>query len=167
MSGSLIAVLLCSLFAYSVPLLPTTEFHSIKTTPRNFLRDYTGTFDPNKACSLVNDPRFDLDKLYTVDRLGNVIGGQPVLYVNTSVEQMKDSVIKTIKAGLPVFFGCDVSAAASLCLVVSPSGRPPWDLADLFECVLILPRRFSNSLTGPVASWTLRCSITSWPTTSS
>lgn len=84
------------------------KFHRLKATPLEFLDKYTGSFDPAGACSLVNDPRRSYDKLVTVDRLQNVWGGQPVLYVNTSTSQMKDSVIKSIKAGLPVFFGCDV-----------------------------------------------------------
>ncbi|UZJ54242.1 hypothetical protein CBS101457_003562 [Exobasidium rhododendri] len=84
------------------------KFHAIKTTPREFLDKYTGSFDPSGACSLVNDPRRSYSKLITVDRLQNVWGGQPVLYVNTSTTQMKDCVVASIKAGLAVFFGCDV-----------------------------------------------------------
>lgn len=84
------------------------KFFSIKTTPRGFLDNYTGSFDPSGACSLVNDPRRSYNKLITVDRLQNVWGGQPVLYVNTSTKQMKESVVASIKVGLPVFFGCDV-----------------------------------------------------------
>lgn len=84
------------------------KFHRLVATPLQFLDKYTGSFDPAGACSLVNDPRRAYSKLVTVDRLQNVWGGQPVLYVNTSTGQMKDCVIKSIKAGLPVFFGCDV-----------------------------------------------------------
>lgn len=73
-----------------------------------FVEKYTGSFDPRGACSLVNDPRRPYNKLITVDRLQNVWGGQPVLYVNTSTKQMKDSIVASIKDGLPVFFGCDV-----------------------------------------------------------
>ncbi len=29
--------------------------------------------------SLINDPRNDYNKLYTVDKLGNIWGGRPVL----------------------------------------------------------------------------------------
>ncbi|KAI0305586.1 hypothetical protein B0F90DRAFT_1910679 [Multifurca ochricompacta] len=52
--------------------------------------------------------KFVTNGLYTVDKLGNVWGGRPVLYVNTEIENMKNAVIKTLKAGQPVFFGCDV-----------------------------------------------------------
>ncbi|KAI0063637.1 peptidase C1B bleomycin hydrolase [Artomyces pyxidatus] len=58
--------------------------------------------------SLINDPRNAYSKLYTVDKLGNLWGGRPVLYVNTEIENLKNAVVNSIKAGLPVFFGCDV-----------------------------------------------------------
>jgi aminopeptidase C len=33
-------------------------------------------------------------KLYTVDKLGNVWGGRPVLYVNTEIDNLKNAVVK-------------------------------------------------------------------------
>ena len=36
--------------------------------------------------SLVNDPRNEYNRLLTVDRLGNVVGGIPVRYVNVKME---------------------------------------------------------------------------------
>ena len=40
---------------------------------------------------LVNDPRVDnpYNKLYTVEYLGNVTDGRPVLYINQPVDQLK------------------------------------------------------------------------------
>ncbi|KAI0298154.1 peptidase C1B bleomycin hydrolase [Multifurca ochricompacta] len=61
--------------------------------------------------SLINDPRNSYSKLYTVDKLGNVWGGRPVLYVNTEIENLKNAcnhLYQMLKAGQPVFFGCDV-----------------------------------------------------------
>ncbi|PWZ03236.1 peptidase C1B, bleomycin hydrolase [Testicularia cyperi] len=84
------------------------KFCTIKATPRSFLRDYTGTFDHRTRCSLINDPRHDADKLITVSRLGNVWDGAPIKYVNTTVDVMRNAVVASIKAGQPVFFGCDV-----------------------------------------------------------
>lgn len=65
-------------------------------------------YPASDAFSLVNDPRNAYSKLYTVDKLGNVWGGRPVLYVNTEIENLKNAVVKSLKAGQPVFFGCDV-----------------------------------------------------------
>ncbi|KAJ7925193.1 peptidase C1B, bleomycin hydrolase [Mycena leptocephala] len=70
-------------------------------------------YSPIDSFSLINDPRNDYSKLYTVDKLGNVFGGRPVLYVNTEIENMKSTVVKMIKAGVPVFFGCDVGKFSS------------------------------------------------------
>lgn len=78
-------------------------------TPKDFYEQFgTKPFAPGESFSLINDPRNEFSKLYTVDKLGNVWGGRPVLYVNTEIDNMKAMVIKMIKAGQPVFFGCDV-----------------------------------------------------------
>ncbi|KAL0956030.1 hypothetical protein HGRIS_002203 [Hohenbuehelia grisea] len=78
-------------------------------TPLQFYKAFASkAYPPSESFSLVNDPRNDYFKLYTVDKLGNIWGGRPVLYVNTDPETMKKSVVKMIKAGHPVFFGCDV-----------------------------------------------------------
>ena len=39
----------------------------------------SGKYPASESFSLINDPRNEYDKLYTVDRLGNVWGGRPVL----------------------------------------------------------------------------------------
>ncbi|TFK25230.1 bleomycin hydrolase [Coprinopsis marcescibilis] len=78
-------------------------------TPREYFEQFgTKPYTPSESFSLINDPRNDYNRLYTVDKLGNVWGGRPVQYVNTEIETMKAVVIKMIKAGQPVFFGCDV-----------------------------------------------------------
>lgn len=58
--------------------------------------------------SLLNDPRNEYGKLYTVDRLGNVIGGLPIRYVNTDIHTIKKLAVNVLKSGNPVWFGCDV-----------------------------------------------------------
>ncbi|ODH42437.1 hypothetical protein ACO22_01182 [Paracoccidioides brasiliensis] len=92
------------------------KFHKLSMTPLEFanslssregVRACQGT-NVNELFSLVNDPRNDYQQLLTVDRLGNVVGGQPVTYVNVDMDTMKQSVIAMLKAGIPVFFGSDV-----------------------------------------------------------
>lgn len=78
-------------------------------TPLEYFKAFAAKpYLPSESFSLINDPRNDYSKLYTVDKLGNIWGGRPVLYVNTEIDIMKKAVIKMIKAGYPVFFGCDV-----------------------------------------------------------
>ena len=48
------------------------------------------------------------NKTLTVSYLGNVVEGRPVTYLNVEINQMKKAVIKQLKAGRPVWFGCDV-----------------------------------------------------------
>ncbi|XP_017852552.1 bleomycin hydrolase isoform X2 [Drosophila busckii] len=64
----------------------------------------------DKVC-LVTDPRptSSYDQAYTVDCLGNVVGGRPVLYNNQPVELLLTMVTKSLKAGEAVWFGCEVS----------------------------------------------------------
>jgi bleomycin hydrolase len=86
----------------------------LETTPKNFASDiYSSEFRISSATiegmiSLVHDPRHEPLSLLSVPRLGNVVGGRSVTYVNTSMDVLKGGCISMIKAGLPVFFGCDV-----------------------------------------------------------
>ncbi|KAF8135717.1 peptidase C1B bleomycin hydrolase [Boletus edulis] len=82
-------------------------------TPLEFYRAFTAKYPPAESFSLINDPRNAYNKLYTVDKLGNIWGGRPVLYVNTTSGELKAAVVRTIKAGQPVFFGCDVGQFSS------------------------------------------------------
>lgn len=58
--------------------------------------------------SVINDPRNEYGKTYTVQYLGNVVGAAPVLYVNAPMDTLKTLVTDTIKGGEPVWFGVDV-----------------------------------------------------------
>lgn len=60
---------------------------------------------------IVNDPREEnsYNKLYTVDYLGNMTGGKPVLYINKPSAFLKEIAIKVLtESKEPVWFGCDV-----------------------------------------------------------
>ncbi|KAH9949001.1 peptidase C1B bleomycin hydrolase [Amylocystis lapponica] len=87
-------------------------------TPLEFYKTFaTDKHSPSESFSLINDPRNEYGKLYSVDRLGNVWGGREVLYVNTEIVDLKNAIVKMIKAGQPVFFGCDVGQFSN-----SPAG---------------------------------------------
>ncbi len=88
--------------------------HRLSTSPKEFARDIYGsdirvnseTLDG--MISLVHDPRHKPMSLLTVDRLGNIVGGRKVEYVNVDIDVLKAACVRMIKAGIPVFFGCDV-----------------------------------------------------------
>lgn len=46
-----------------------------------------------------------MDTLYTVQRLGNVVGGRPILYVNTEIDTLKNVAIDLLQRNIPVWFG--------------------------------------------------------------
>jgi bleomycin hydrolase len=108
------------------PPSPTAEFcwcyldkdgkaQELKSTPRAFASELdspkavriTGS-SVHSMFSLVNDPRNEYNTLLTVSRLGNLVGGRGITYVNVEMSVMKTAVVGMLKAGLPVFFGCDV-----------------------------------------------------------
>lgn len=85
-------------------------FHDGGTfTPQSFLAAYTDVVLSDYVC-LVDDPRPEHPKgrALTVSRLGNVVGGDPVLYLNTDIGTMKRLAAEAIAGGEPVWFGCDV-----------------------------------------------------------
>ncbi|KAI5297955.1 deoxyhypusine hydroxylase, partial [Ascosphaera pollenicola] len=97
------------------------KFQSVSSTPLAFasqlsapafVADAMHGTNVRELFSLVNDPRNEYNRLLTVDRLGNVVGGRPVTYVNVDMPTMKAAAIAMLRAGIPVFFGCDVGKAA-------------------------------------------------------
>lgn len=76
-------------------------------TPRGFAEAHMlGSLQA--SVSIINDPRNPYWTTYSVDRLGNVVGGRPVLYLNLPIEELRGLSVATVKEGLPVWFGCDV-----------------------------------------------------------
>ena len=83
-------------------------------TPQEFLRKFTDITLDDYVC-LVDDPRPEHPKNtpLTVDHLGNVVGGDPVLYLNADIDAMRELAAAAIVDGEPVWFGCDVSPQMS------------------------------------------------------
>ncbi len=78
-------------------------------TPQEFAEKYI-TLPIDEYVCLVNDPRpsSPLGHTFTVEYLGNVVGGAIVKYLNIDVDLMKQIASDTIVGGEPVWFGCDV-----------------------------------------------------------
>lgn len=86
------------------------EFISDKNlTPQEFFKKHIEV-NLDDYISLINAPTRDKEyyKSYTVDFLGNVMELDKVKYVNIPVEVMKSGILKQLKDGEPVWFGCDV-----------------------------------------------------------
>jgi bleomycin hydrolase len=83
-------------------------------TPQEFAARYVDLPVSDYVC-LVNDPRpsSPIGRTFTVEYLGNVVGGPPVTYLTVEVQQIKDIAAATIVGGEPVWFGCDVGKMMS------------------------------------------------------
>lgn len=68
---------------------------------------YAGKYPYVESFSLINDPRPEnsFGSHLTVDRLLNVWGGRKIAYANVEIGKLEEAVVKSIKAGAPVFFG--------------------------------------------------------------
>ncbi|GBP83072.1 Bleomycin hydrolase [Eumeta japonica] len=60
---------------------------------------------------LVSDPRDSnpFGRLYSLQCLGNVVGGRPTAYNNQPIDILMQAVKKSIEGGEAVWFGCEVS----------------------------------------------------------
>ncbi|KGO77467.1 Peptidase C1B, bleomycin hydrolase [Penicillium italicum] len=92
--------------AREVQLTPI-EFAQQAFRPRSISRGHPSV-STGRLFSLVNDPRHEFNRLLTIERLGNVVEGRPITYVNVEINTFKAAIIAMLKAGYPVFFGCDV-----------------------------------------------------------
>jgi len=95
-------------------------------TPQEFAAKYVDLPLDDYVC-LVHDPRptSPVGSTFTVEYLGNVIGGPPVIYLNVDMSVIKGIAAKTLQGGEPVWFGCDVGKMMS-------NDYGIWD-ADLFD----------------------------------
>jgi bleomycin hydrolase len=78
-------------------------------TPQQFREKYV-PIDLDSIVCLIHCPQAEtpFNKLYTVNYLGNVVGGHGVRYLNVELDVMKQAAVAMIKDEKPVWFGCDV-----------------------------------------------------------
>ena len=78
-------------------------------TPQEFFARYVG-FDLDSVVSLINCPTDDkpFGRLFTVQYLGNVVGGDMVRYLNVPIDVFKQAAVAMLTEGRAVWFGCDV-----------------------------------------------------------
>lgn len=85
------------------------NYHSVNCTPQSFYEQYV-KLDLSDYVSIINAPTADkpYGHCYTIKYLGNLVEGC-VRYLNVSMEDLKELVIKQMKAGELVWFGSDCS----------------------------------------------------------
>jgi len=107
-------------------------------TPQEFAERYA-TLPIDEYVCLVHDPRATspYGRTFTVEYLGNVVGGPPVKYLNVEMDLLKRLALEQIVAGEPVWFGCDVGPQMSMDLGI-------WDAA-LYDYASVYDHEFGLS----------------------
>ena len=95
-----------------------------RMTPQQFAAEYVDIEWEDYVC-IVNDPRNEYYRTYTIDFLQNVAGGPPVVYLNVPSKEMKAVTRRLLEDGMPVWMGCDVGKEMD-------RKKGLWD-ADLFD----------------------------------
>ncbi|MFZ8765544.1 C1 family peptidase [Enterococcus diestrammenae] len=101
-------------------------------TPQSFFEKYVGV-NLDDYVSIINAPTADkpYNKSYTVEMLGNVVGGKDVKYLNVDMATFKKLAIAQLEDGESVWFGCDVGQSST-----RESGimaLDAFDVNDLFD----------------------------------
>ncbi|MHA8262544.1 C1 family peptidase [Lactobacillaceae bacterium Melli_B3] len=82
-------------------------------TPKTYYEKYI-KLDLEDYVSIINSPTDDkpYKKTYTIDMLGNVVGGRQVKHLNISIDDLEKLTIKQLKNGETVWFGSDVGQSS-------------------------------------------------------
>ena len=87
------------------------KYHLVKgLTPKSFFDKYIGS-EIDEFVSIINAPTEDkpFNKSYTIDYLGNVVGGKLVKHLNLPMDRMIELILSQLKDNQIVWFGSDVS----------------------------------------------------------
>lgn len=83
--------------------------HFSQLTPQEFFKKHVPYKIDDKIC-LIHAPTKDkpFGKLFTVQYLGNIVGGEIIKYVNLKAEDLRRYAIASLKKDEAIWFGCDV-----------------------------------------------------------
>lgn len=81
----------------------------LQISPTDFFKRYID-IDLKDYIPLINAPTKDkpFNQVFTVEYLGNIVGGTPIKYLNVEMDVLKKAAAEQIKDGETVWFGCDV-----------------------------------------------------------
>ncbi|MBZ3642824.1 aminopeptidase C [Enterococcus casseliflavus] len=101
-------------------------------TPQSFYEKYVGV-DLDDYVSIINAPTADkpYNQSYTVEMLGNVVGGKEVKYLNVDMQTFKKLAIAQLEQGESVWFGCDVGQSSTRDTGIM--ALDAYDINDLFD----------------------------------
>ena len=83
-------------------------------TPQLFYDEFIGR-NLSEYVSIINAPTADkpYNSVYTVEMLGNVVGGKEVRHLNVDIDTFKELAINQLKMGEAVWYGCDVGQSST------------------------------------------------------
>lgn len=98
-------------------------------TPQQFLKKHVPYKQEDKVC-LIHAPTSDkpLNRLFSIQHLGNVVGGEDIQYINAPIDVLRNAAIASLKKGEAVWFGCDVGKELDRKLGVMDHGLFDYDL---------------------------------------
>lgn len=101
-------------------------------TPQSFYEKYVGV-DLDDYVSIINAPTADkpYNQSYTVEMLGNVVGGKEVKYLNVDMPTFKKLAIAQLEQGESVWFGCDIGQSSTRDTGIM--ALDAYDINDLFD----------------------------------
>ncbi|MDT2612631.1 aminopeptidase C [Enterococcus dongliensis] len=110
-----------------------------KLTPQSFYEKYIGV-DLEDYVSIINAPTEDKPFMqsYTVEMLGNVVGGKQVKYLNLEMPEFKALAVKQLEQGESVWFGCDVGQSSTRDSGIMALNA--YDVDDLFDVDLTMTK---------------------------
>lgn len=110
------------------------EYHrDADLTPQVFFKQYVG-WNLDDYVSIINAPTADkpYHKTYTIEMLGNVVGGRQIKHLNVTMDEFKQLAIKQLQAGESVWFGSDVVKSSERKLgIMSLNAYNPQQLFDV------------------------------------
>ena len=79
-----------------------------KYTPKSFYQEFIGDDLEKNYIMVMNDPSREYNKVYEIEYDRHVYDGENWVYLNLSIEKVKELAIASIKDNTAMYFSCDV-----------------------------------------------------------
>ncbi|WP_394286336.1 aminopeptidase C, partial [Corynebacterium kefirresidentii] len=131
------------------------QFVRLHSTPREFADKYLPRLD--EFVVLADDPRSTNPKhrVFSSADESNVLGGAPQEYLNVTVEELKETAKRSLAAGEPVWFSCDVNRQFSFLNGVWDEGLVDTDGLYGIDSTMTKEERFTSGETAPTHAMAL------------
>ena len=127
----------------------------LHSTPREFADKYLPNLD--EYVVLADDPRSANPKhrVFSSAEETNVLGGAPQEYLNVSAAELKETAKRSLAAGEPVWFSCDVNRQFSFLNGVWDEGLVDTDGLSGIDSSMSKEERFTSGETAPTHAMVL------------